>query len=52
MKESMLKLREAQKSSHMLRQEFLSELVEKRSRQWKMKAVEALEIIKESEKAN
>ena len=51
LKQAMLTLREAQKSSHMLRQEFLIELAEKRSRQWKMKEVEALEIIRESERS-
>ena len=51
LKAAMITLREAQKSSHMLRQEFLCELAEKRSRQWKMKAVEALEIIRESERS-
>ena len=50
LKNSLLKLREAQKSSHMLRQEFLGDLAEKRATQWKTSTAEALEIIKESEK--
>ena len=51
LRKAMEKLRDAQKSSHMLRQEFLSHLAEKRSRQWKMDTSEALEIIRESEKS-
>ena len=51
LKSSLLQLREAQSSSHMLRQEFLGDLAEKRATQWKMSATEALEIIKESEKS-
>ena len=51
LKSSMLNLRAAQKSSHMLRQEFLGDLAEKRSRQWKMSTAEALDIIRESEKS-
>ena len=46
-----MELREAQKSSILLRQEHLERLADKRCRQWQMSSAEALHIINESEKS-
>jgi hypothetical protein len=51
LKIALLELREAQRSSHQLRQEFLGDLAEKRASQWNTSTAEALEIIHESEKS-
>ena len=51
LKEAQLELRATQQSSHMIRQEHLERLAEKRCHQWQMSSAEALHIIKESEKS-
>ena len=48
-KKAQIELREAQKYSHQLRNEYLHDLAEKRSFQWNMTTEEALHIIIESE---
>ena len=51
LKKAQLELRNAQKSSTLLRQAHLERLAEKRSHQWQMSSAEALHIINESEKS-
>ena len=51
LKKAQMELREAQKSSILLRQEHLERLADKRCRQWQMSSAEALHIINESEKS-
>ena len=51
LKDAQLSLRKTQQSSHMIRQEHLELLAEKRSHQWQMTSAEALHIIRESEKS-